>query len=217
MNDKFNEIKSLYSNSYRINGNSPASLLTPKGRQDIRFSVLDTLLKDHSSILDFGCGLGHLFPYVYQKSKSITYTGFDITPEFIEDCTHRYPNASFQLINPNQTIKNISPFDIVFLSGVFNIVTHNDLEVSKQYAYSKLIELFTIVKDVLVCDFLSAYVDFQQHDAQHFSVEEISRFCYENLSRKFQIRHDILPYEFTLIVWKDATIQRPDNIYMRNT
>jgi hypothetical protein len=91
---------------------------------------------------------------------------------------------------------------------------HSDETESKGYAYAKLKELYAQTNQLLVCDFLSDYVDFKQEGAQHFSVEEISRFCYENLSRKFQIRHDVLPYEFTLIVWKDASIKRPDNVYM---
>jgi hypothetical protein len=106
-------------------------------------------------------------------------------------------------------------YDIVFSSGVFNIKTDDNVEVSKKYAFERIKYLFQITNDVLICDFLSAFVDFQQSNSQHFSVQEIADFCVKHLGRKFQIRHDLLPYEFTLIVHKNSDIQKPENIFVK--
>ena len=106
-------------------------------------------------------------------------------------------------------------FDIVFASGVFNLKSSEPK--SKEYAYSKIKELHNSSKKLFICDFPSQYVDFKQPGAQHFNIGEISDFCVNNLSRKFIIRHDKLPYEFSLIVWKNDDILRPNNIFEYET
>lgn len=69
----------------------------------------------------------------------------------------------------------------------------------------------------MICDFLSQFVDYKQQDSMHFEIQEIADFCFKKLSRRFVIRHDLLPYEYTLIVYKDAEIVRPDNYYKADT
>ncbi len=210
----FEAIKDLYRNSFTEHGDSSASLLTPKGRNSTRFSAIDPFLKQGKlSVCDYGCGLGYLHDYIGSKTngKDVNYTGVDMLPEFIEKCKEKYSKADFFVVGSNDLIgKN---FDIVFSSGVFNIITHEDPAISKQYAFDRIKYLFDITGEVLICDFLSDFVDFKQSNSQHFSVQEIAEFCVKHLGRKFQIRHDLLPYEFTLIVHKNSNILRPDNIF----
>jgi hypothetical protein len=89
----------------------------------------------------------------------------------------------------------------------------DDDHVSREYAFDRIRSLFGISRRALVCDFLTGYVDFQQDGAQHFSVAEISDFCVSKLTRRFVIRHDLLPYEFSLIAITQDKIVRPDNVY----
>jgi cyclopropane fatty-acyl-phospholipid synthase-like methyltransferase len=209
----FEAIKALYRNSFTEHGDSPASLLTPKGRNTTRFSAIDLYLNGKVSVCDYGCGLGYMYDYIQSKPgcTDVNYSGFDMLPEFIDKCKEKYTNVDFQVVGSNDLIgKN---FDVVFSSGVFNMITDDDAEVSKKYAFERLKYLFHITGDVLICDFLSDFVDFKQSNSQHFSVQEIAEFCVKHLGRKFQIRHDLLPYEFTLIVHKNSNILRPDNVF----
>ena len=211
--DLFDEIKNMYGESFYLHGDSPASLLTPKGRQSIRFRALDPFfLKGKMRILDYGCGLGYLYQYLLFKGYDFEYIGVDIMPEFIEVCREKFPKGpDFQVIDPQTKIQG--SYDIVFASGVFNLKTNDDLIQSKLYAYKRINALFDLTKEAFVCDFLSPFVDFQQPSAQHFEIGEISDYCAKSLSRRFMLRHDLLPYEFTLIVYKDSSIQRPENIF----
>lgn len=214
MSGQFDAIKAMYQDSFRKNGDSPAALLTPKGRHALRFrSVLPYLHgKGTTSILDYGCGLGYLYDYLNQKSANIDYRGLDITPEFIDTCVEKFsPKAKFSLIQPEDKIDG--QYDIVFSSGVFNIRLNGGEADSKAYAFDRIESLFQSCGDVLICDFLSPFVDFKQEESLHFSIDEIAEFCYKRLSRRFLIRHDFLPYEFTLIVHKNANIERPGNFY----
>lgn len=212
----FNEIKNLYRSSYKVHGDSPAALLTPKGRNATRYSAIDPFLKDvESTICDYGCGFGYLYQYIknFPNGLKLDYTGVDMLPEFINQCKEKYKDANFFVVDSDEHVgKN---YDIVFSSGVFNIKTDDNSEISKKYAFERIRYLFEITNDVFICDFLSDFVDFKQSNSQHFSVQEIADFCVKNLGRKFQIRHDLLPYEFTLIVHKNSDIKKPENIFVK--
>lgn len=212
MEDSFKKIKKMYEDAYKEHGDSPSSLLTPKGKNEIRFEALKPFLKNGKSILDYGCGLGYLLPFIESQKGDIDYHGVDIIPDFIKANKLKYPHGKFSLITETEFIKK--NYDIVFSSGVFNLKNYEDDSASRNYAFEKIKDLFEITKEVFVCDFLSKLVDFEQEGAQHFSIDEISNFCSKNLSKRFQIRHDLLPYEFTLVVWKEDKIKRPENYFM---
>ena len=208
----FEEIKGMYVEALRCHGDSPASLLTPKGRSHLRFrAIKEQVNKNGLKILDYGCGLGYLFDYLSKTKFSYEYTGIDMVPQFIDSCKSKYPKACFDVIDPTRPI--CGEYDIVFASGVFNLMTHDSEIISKEYALERIEYLFSITNKILVCDFLSSLVDFKQSKAQHFSPSEIVEFCSNKLSRRFKLRHDLLPFEMTLIVWKNDEIHRPDNIY----
>ena len=168
-------------------------------------------MKPGTRVLDYGCGLGYLYEYLQKSGCEISYTGVDILPEFVNACNQKFPDADFR--NGEGDSDVIGEFDVVFASGVFNICTHNDPVESRAYALARVEQLFGWAKEVLVCDFLSSYVDFQQSDAQHFSVGEIADFSVARLGRRFLLRHDVLPYEMTLVAWSNSSITRPGNFY----
>lgn len=216
MQELFGDIKRLYGGSFQKHGDSPSSLLTPKGRNSLRFRAIDPFIgAGPRSVFDYGCGLGYLREYLKGHIGNLEYTGVDIMPEFLNACRAKFPDSEFLQLEPQHPLTGA--YDVVFSSGVFNLQTHRDPQQSKAYAFDRIQSLFQITKDVLICDFMSALVDFQQPGAQHFSPAELSEFCYANLGRRFQIRHDLLPYEMTLIVWRDQAIKRPENIYKADT
>ncbi len=213
MSDRFEHIKSLYRSSYIQHGDTPSALLTPKGRNELRYrAVLPHLNRGGLSLLDFGCGLGYLLDYLNRVAPSVQYTGVDLTPEFVSACRQKFdPSAKFHHLDPHSPLSD--QYDVVFASGVFNLKSHSDPLQSLDYAYSRIQQLFSACNEVLICDFMTSYVDFTQDEAQHFSPGAIADLCATRLTRRFMIRHDLLPYEFTLVAWKDDSIRRPDNAY----
>jgi len=209
---KFDGVVNQYTTKYLECGDSPVSLLCPKGRQDLRFRAIDEFItRDGITILDYGCGLGHLFSYLSEFEQRLTYVGVDMVSEFVSACTKKFSGqASFKLLPPEQEIPG--GFDIVFASGVFNI-KYGDPATSKQYVFERMQQLMAASTNVFICDFLSENVDFRQCGAQHFSVSEIAEFCVSRLSRRFVIRHDLRPYEFTLIAFKDDEVAHPASIF----
>lgn len=218
MSSPFDAVKAMYAREFSTHGDSSASLLTPKGRQELRFRVADEFVRAPGvRIFDYGCGLGYFYQHLKARGFKPDYTGADILPEFVDACRKKFPGteARFELISPTAPLPPpAAGYDVVFLSGVFNVKLDGDEGASRAYTFSRLRELFALTRGVLVCDFLSPFVDFRQNESMHFSVEEIAAFCAKELSRRFVIRHDLLPYEFTLIVHRDGEIKRPENIFL---
>lgn len=213
MSEQFDRIRAMYESSFRLHGDSPGALMTPKGRNDLRFRAISPFVgRPSTRVLDYGCGLGYLWDFLQRSGSDVDYTGMDMLPEFVEACRAKHAGrARFEQLDVHAPIQG--SYDVVFASGVFNLRSHDDEAASRAYAMDRLEQLFHATQDVLVCDFLSSYVDFQQADAQHFSPGAIADFCASRLSRRFILRHDLLPYEFTLVAWRDSAIRRPDNIY----
>lgn len=210
----FDEIREKYSRSHRIFGESSKAMLTPKGRHEYRFQILLDVLDALTTptLLDYGCGLGFLLTYLQSKSIDIQYTGMDITPSFIDSCQKKFDTCGrFELIDPYQPI--IGRFDIVFCSGVFNLAHTEDKSVSLSYVKARLGQLLDATNKVLICDFLSPFVDYVQPGAQHVELEIVANWLISMGHRKFQIRHDLLPYEYSIVVYKNSTILRPNNVF----
>lgn len=204
-----------YREQFRMHGASPAALLCPKGRQDIRFANLHQHLPDGPfSVLDFGCGLGHLFDNLASQYTEFDYHGVDLVPDFIAHCADQKDSrARFDLVDSSWLPDR--SYDFIFISGTFNIRTHEDADASRRAALTKIAALFRSTRAALVCDFMTTLVDFQQPDAQHFDPDEVARFAARELSRRFIVLHHYLPYEFALVAFRNTEIQRPENVYAR--
>ena len=97
--------------------------------QKLRFSALiNNFDMQNSTLLDVGCGLGHLAEYIDNQNLKLYYTGVDIIPEMI----NRANNKTFKNIIPQfMTIdffKNSieDDFDYIYTSGIFNLNLGNN-------------------------------------------------------------------------------------------
>jgi len=206
-------IREAYRAAYRENGDSPKSVLWPKGRQDLRFKALTNhIAKDtRVSILDFGCGLAHLRDYLHQQSFAFSYTGADIVPEFIEANRAKFPDDRFLLIKDASDIKD--SFDHVVISGTFNMLYFEEREKHRDYIFDALAHLFDKTHHCLSVNFMTDQVDFVQGGAYHQNMAELHNFVSGKLSRRLLIDQSYMPYEYSITIWKDASIIRPDNVY----
>lgn len=105
---------------------------TNQNAQYKRFTVLFNIgILDSDSILDYGCGLGHLNEYMQLNGyRFIEYFGIDINPYYIETAKQLYPNKRFIVSDIEDT--HIKPqVDYVIGSGVFTYGITIDQVVSK--------------------------------------------------------------------------------------
>ena len=211
--NKLDHIKKIYSESFLINGDSPNAVQWPKGRQKERFDALCKNINtvNNFSIVDFGCGLAHLKDYLDSKKLSCNYIGVDIVSEFLEANKLKHSNSKF--FSPTELLENNESYDYIVASGTFSILYESDREKHKDYVLSLLKDLFKKSKQYLSGNFMTDQVDFIQETAFHINPMELYYYCSKNLSKRITLDQSYMPYEFTITVWKDDSILRPDNMY----
>lgn len=183
-------------------GYDPKTLGWFKNRQPIRFQVLSEIGDLHNcSILDVGCGFGDLYGFLVKGGYSnIKYTGVDINPRLIEIAEKVHPGVRFE-VKDFQEDHVEGSFDWVFSSGIFNF----RLPDNTSFIQAMLKKMVRMCKRGVAADFLSSYVDFKNEGAYYTCPEDIFRFC-RALSKRIALRHDYMPFEFCVYIYKDDRI-----------
>jgi SAM-dependent methyltransferase len=196
----FSETIARYREAFRQHGNSPASLFWPKGRQPTRFTALTRHFQNEPrSVLDYGCGLAHLKPFLAERFPALDYHGADIVPEFIDENRRRYPDATFLLVKGPADI--VATYDYAVMSGVFNLRYDCSESEHRSIIRDSLRHLFKHVRVAMSVDFMTDQVDYQQDGAYHQNVMELYQFARDELSRRIVIDQSYMPYEFCMTVF----------------
>lgn len=202
----------MYRNAFREHGDTPSSVMWPRGRQAQRFHALTQhFSREHFSVLDYGCGLAHLKSYLDQRFKGYKYFGVDIVPEFVDAVESKFPDARVQLISSFSDVS--TSVDHVVISGTFNIIEEGNRTDYIRLVKSALLHLFRLARVSLAVNFMTDRVDFMQPHALHMNVEEMQDYVRHYLSPRLICDESYMPYEFSLVVLKDCEVIRPDNIF----
>ena len=190
-----------YQKLFKKYGVKPAALGWVKGKQKTRFKVIAEIgdLKN-SSLLDIGCGFGDFVDYLESKKIKFDYTGIDINPEFVKIAKELHPKEKFDYrdieVNPYK-----KKFDWVFAIGTTN---HSG---SYDYIKNLLRNMLNNSKKGIAMDFLSSYVDYKKSGNFHSSPEKIFKIA-KTLSKRVVLRHDYLPFEFCIYIYKNDKIKK---------
>ena len=198
-------LKEFYKNEFSLHGDSHSSVrYASRESQWSRFDIL-TEISDlaNKTILDYGCGTGHLLEYLNEKNTRIKdYIGIDLLPEFLEICKEKFSSATF-LQNLGDCKK---PFDFGIISGTFNDALSNNRDFWKQV----ISDLFLRCNDGIAFNMMSKYVDYENPKLYYEDPSYVLDFVKKNLSPFVTLRHDYLckvdsiPYEFSIYVYKKA-------------
>jgi hypothetical protein len=60
---------------------------------------------------------------------------------------------------------------------------------------------------------MSDYVDFKQKEAYHQNELELISFITKKLSKRFLLDKSYMPYEFTIIIYKNEYINNEKSVY----
>jgi hypothetical protein len=203
---EFDRINQSYTAAFEKYGNTSAAVLIPKNNQDVRFkSVLNFLpqLNDGVlSIMDFGCGLGHLSVFLEQNMNiDFVYSGVEVNTEFLSFNKQLYSKAHF--FDRDAFFTSDDSYDVIVSIGTFNLMYSNDFETHRDFVYDEILRLWAKTNKTLHINFMSTVVDFTQENAYHQDLGDLYRFACEKLSRNIIIDSSYLPYEFSFIVNKE--------------
>lgn len=173
-----------------------------------RYQIMLGLIKEKNTpvtLLDFGCGAGHLFEYIQNNTNiltSIAYTGVDISDKFITLCKQKYPDNSFYCMDILENNKHLEVFDYAILNGVFT--EKRDLSFDEMWIFFKevLITIFNKIEKGVAFNVMSKAVDWERDDLFHLPTDMLIEFLTKNLSRNFVLRNDYGLYEYTVYLYK---------------
>ncbi len=162
------------------------------------------------TLLDVGCGLADLLAMSYGRGLS-SYTGVDLSQRVIDQAKtlHARAIAEGWADLKVQDILQEPPdaCDYVVASGIFAVRLRDNLGFLK----SMLQRMYDSCRIGLAFNLISSYVDYRDEHLAYYSPEETFALC-KSLSRRVVLRHDIMPYEFTVYVYRNQNVDR-DHIF----
>ena len=199
-----------YEQRLREHGHSPATLGWGKpGREHVRFQVMTDVLEElgATSVLDVGCGFADLYDHLLQQGWVGRYSGIDIVPGLLAEARQRHPTLDLQEADIS-AYEPAEDFDVVVASGVFNArLRHGD---NRAHIARSVERMYALCRRAICVDFMSTYVDFERPEAWHTDPAwalELGR----GLSKRLRLRHDYMPFEFALVVYRDD--EHPGNVF----
>jgi SAM-dependent methyltransferase len=204
---RYLKIVEHYENCLRKHGDNHLGVDWPNSedallRYKIMLGIIPAL--GEFSVLDFGCGTGHLYDYIVKHElKKISYTGLDISNEFIKVCNHKYPGIPFINCDILESPDQLERYDYIILNGIFT--EKQDLNFDEMFEYFKKIVGAVFLKSNygIAFNVMTKHVDWEREDLFHLPFDLMVSFLKRDVSRNFIIRNDYGLYEYTVYLFKE--------------
>jgi SAM-dependent methyltransferase len=174
-----------YAALFRAHGDSPEAVQWDTDAQISRFAKLveiGDLAGAH--VLDVGCGLGHLYPFLKARFDSVRYTGIDVVPAPLAWAASRFPDARF-LCRDVVAEPLEEDFDYALMSGIFNNATANATDILK----AVIAAVFQRCTKGMAFNFISDRVNFRNPEMAYHDAVDVLQFCLSSLSWKVCVHH----------------------------
>lgn len=195
----FDSMIRFYDKNVKTHGNDIRSVAWgSRESQEKRFLVFSEMADlESKKVLDVGCGLGDFYAWLMSRLKAVDYSGVDITPSMIEAASKCYPEVPFKIQNINEIEKAEPTYDFVFASGIFN----RKVPDHEAFVLETIKGMFSLCKSGIAFNILSTRADFFEEEEYYANPEKMLDFCM-GLSRKVILRHDYMPHDFTVYIYK---------------
>ena len=188
-----------------------SALGEPKGRQNFYFHFLLDIpaFRNCLSLLDVGCGYGDLAVFLRQSGWSGSYTGVDIVPGLVTAGREKYPGLDLRHLDIELDAIN-ETFDWVTCIGA---LSGNTVEVPYLVHLRSMLEaMWAKCRCGISFNLLSPYVDYRSPVHAHPEISDVLGIV-KDLSRRFVVRNDYMPFEYTVYVVRDDVIDRDISVF----
>lgn len=178
--------------------------------QEEAFAVFAQTIGPNDSVLDVGCGLGHLGKFLGRLGHRGRYTGIDISQRMIEAGRERNPELDLRVVDllaSDCPIESQS-YDVVVACGVFT--EHFDIPYAEFEDFVRLLvtRMYDVCRRQAAFNMLTDAVDFRVdrlHYASPVSYLDFGR----SLARWVTLRHDYPAYFFTVQLHREPLSYQP--------
>lgn len=192
LTDHFGPLLNKHGNSHQsVNWGSQAS-------QNLRFkTLLEPFLHepDGTTLLDVGCGLGHLYSYIKEQNLNFEYHGIDAITAMIEKARENNPEIDSRFEVAELDKKEGEKFDIVIASGIFYLAC-DESRMQKEIS-----RLFAMAKRGVAFNSLSSWASEKESHEFYADPASVINFC-RTLTPLCILRHDYMPHDFTVQLFK---------------
>ena len=205
---KYLEIVAHLESCFDRHGDSPQGVDWPN-REDAltRYRVMLDVIRQRGdervSLLDFGCGLSHLYEYMLARDLNrIDYSGLDISAKFIAASRRKFPANTYYCSDVLAEDGTLPEFDYVVMNGVFTEKVTLSYEAMLEFFKNLTARVFRLARVGIAFNAMSKQVDWERDDLFHLPLDELAWFLTRQLSRDFVIRNDYGLYEYTVYLYK---------------
>ncbi len=165
--------------------------------QRLRFEVLlQALSRPARSILDVGCGVGELVAFLDERHIATEYRGIDPLPEMVAAARERFPGRRFDVALPEEAAST-PPADLVLASGIFTFCDDATMRATVE-------AMFARCSTATAFNSLSAWATQKDDGEQYCDPLDMLAFC-RTLTPFVSLRHDYLPHDFTIYLYREET------------
>lgn len=201
--EAWDRMRDMYAARLAETGYSPETLGWTKPKHRLRYRMLMDYWFDgpdpvspSASLLDFGCGFGDLAAYCEARGLELDYHGIDLSPDLIAAGRKVFPHLALDAGSPIEDGLDRT-YDLIVSSGAHNYALENNEDYIR-----KTFELFNASSRIgFALNFLSDRVNHRNAENFYASPAKILDLAL-SFSRRVQIRHDYMPFEFTVFVDK---------------
>lgn len=174
-----------------------AAQYSSRESQEARFLHLARIgTLEGMSVLDFGCGTGHLATWLAARGTSVRYAGVDVVDELLAAARAKHPRHRF---GPLEDFAG-ERFDYVLISGVFN----NRRRGNRLFWQDSVRQLFARCDRGLAFNMMSTYVDYRDPELFYERPETAFAYVKRHLTPFVRLVHDyevkpgVVPFEFCI-------------------
>lgn len=163
--------------------------------QTVRFDNLTLVagLEQHA-VLDVGCGLGHLYPFLRERGHVGSYLGVDVLPEMVERARALHPGGRFEVADITDPAARFAA-DSVIASGAITLS-------EPAVAHRMIAAMFRAARVCVAFNALSAWNPVPPRAPfRHFDPLAIMAFC-KTLTPYILLRHDYSVQDFTVYLFR---------------
>lgn len=197
-------MNTYYSSLLDEYGDTIEALVYKTDRQQYnRFALLTDIgpISREGSVLDVGCGLGHLCDFLRKHGWKGKYTGVDINPDMVRSAKKRLPEDNF-ICKDILTEDFDKRYDYVFCGAT---IQHRPKYANPEgYLKQMVKKMFSLTKKALAFDIFSNRVDYTDEDKLYVDPMRLLSFCY-TLTNRIVLRNDARPYEIMVYLYKEIT------------
>lgn len=162
--------------------------------QALRFRVLLEIGNvTAASLLDVGCGVGHLTDHLKQMNFRGNYVGFDLVPEMVQTASTRHPGWMFR-VDDLLAAYDGPAADYVVGSGLFTYASRARFEQTVR-------QMFDRCRIGVAFNSLSSWSEKKQRGEFYAEPLATLEFC-RTLTPWVVLRHDYMPHDFTIFMYR---------------